>query len=120
MTALPGSYAVCRLEANHPLPQWAAGSFVSITRTNEELSVVCEEGAVPPDVRAERDWGLLRVEGPIPFEVTGVAAAIAVPLANAGISVFLIATFDTDYLLVKSESYAQAVDALRASGITIV
>jgi hypothetical protein len=74
---------------------------------------------VPDDVRAERDWRALRVEGPIPFEVTGVAAGICAPIAAAGISVFLVATFDTDYLLVKADAYGRAVEALRASGIAV-
>jgi len=113
MTAIDGRFAVCRLEANHPLPAWAIGTFVSITRTPDELSIVCPQESVPADIRAERDWRLLRVEGPIPFEVTGVAAAITTPLADAGISVFLIATFDTDYVLVKDAVYDRAIEALR-------
>jgi len=119
MTTLDGRFAVCRLAADSPLPSWPSGTFVSITRTPDELSIVCDESSVPDDVRAERDWRALRVEGPIPFEVTGVAAGICLPLAAAGISVFLVATFDTDYLLVKAEAYGRAVDALRASGIAV-
>jgi hypothetical protein len=119
MTTLGGRFAVCRLDADAPLPSWPSGTFVSITRTPHELSIVCDESSVPDDVRAERDWRALRVEGPIPFEVTGVAAGICAPLAAAGISVFLVATFVTDYLLVKTEAYGRAVDALRASGIAV-
>lgn len=119
MTTFDGRFAVCRLDGDAPLPSWPSGAFVSITRTPDELSIVCEESSVPGDVRAERDWRALRVEGPIPFEVTGVAAGICAPLAAAGISVFLVATFDTDYLLVKAEAYGRAVEALRASGIAI-
>ena len=119
MTPLDGTFAVCRLEPAAPLPSWPRGAFVSITRTPDELSIVCDESSVPDDVRAERDWCALRVEGPIPFEVTGVAAAITAPLGAAGISVFLIATFDTDYLLVKSEVFGRAAEVLRASGIEV-
>jgi hypothetical protein len=115
MTTLAGRFAVCRLAADAPLPSWPAGAFVSITRTPDELSIVCEESPVPNDVHAERGWRALRVEGPIPFEVTGVAAGICAPLAAAGISVFLVATFDTDYVLVKAEAYGRAVEALRGS-----
>ena len=118
MTTLDGTFAVCRLDPSADLPSWPRGPFVSITRTPDELSIVCDESSVPNDVRAERAWRALRVEGPIPFEVTGVAAAITAPLAAAGISVFLIATFDTDYLLVKGEVFGRAVEVLRASGIT--
>lgn len=119
MTRLDGRFAVCRLGPSSPFPSWPAGAFVSITRTPDELSIVCAEESVPDDVQCERDWRALRVEGPIPFEVTGVAASICTPLANAGISVFLIATFDTDYVLVKNDAFARAVDALRASGIAL-
>ena len=79
------------------------GAFTSITRTPDELSIVCDEDAVPADIKAERGWRTLRIEGPIPFEMVGVAAALLSPLAEAGISIFLVSTFDTDYLLVKDE-----------------
>jgi uncharacterized protein len=117
MHLLPGRYAVCRLERDAPVPEWARGAFVSVTRTLEELSVVCDERIVPSATRAERGWRCLMVEGPIPFETTGAAAAIATPLAAAKISIFLVATFDTDYLLVKEDALEGALAALRASGI---
>ena len=120
MASVHGRYAVCQLPADALMPSWLRGDLVSITRTRDELSIVCDQKSVPGDVRAERDWCALRVEGPIPFEMTGVAAAICTPLAAAGISVFLIATFDTDYLLVKADTYDRAVDALRASGIDLL
>lgn len=113
---LPHRLAVCRLSPDAPLPSWIRGPFTSVTRTDEELSVVCDDDAVPPDVQAERGWRVLKVEGPIPFEVTGVAAALVAPLADAHISVFLLATFDTDYLLLKEESFARGVETLRAAG----
>jgi hypothetical protein len=113
---LPHRLAVCRLPADAAVPSWAGGAFTSVTRTDEELSVVCDSAAVPDDVQAERDWRVVKVQGPIPFEVTGVAAALVAPLADARISVFLLATYDTDYLLLKEESFARAVEALRAAG----
>ena len=116
VTLLPGALAVCRLPADAAVPAWIEGSFTSVTRTPDELSIVCDERAVPGDVNAERGWTSMRVEGPIPFQTTGVAAALVSPLAGAGISVFLIATFDTDYLLVKESALAPAVAALRAAG----
>lgn len=113
---LPGRFAIARLAATDAIPAWAGGTFVSITRTPAELSVVCDEAAVPVDVLAERGWRAMRVIGPIPFEVTGVAAALTAPLAAAGISVFLLATFDTDYLLVKDAVCDRACAALRDTG----
>ena len=119
MSSLDGTFAVCRLAADAPIPSWPRGAFISITRTPEELSIICDDSSVPDGVHVERDWRALRVEGPLPFELTGIAAAITTPLANAGISVFLVATFDTDYLLVKSETFERAVEALRASGVEV-
>jgi hypothetical protein len=116
---LPQRCAVSRLAPDAPIPEWARGAFVSVTRTAAELSVVCDEAGVPADVAAQRGWRALEVEGPIPFETTGVAAAIASPLAEAKISVFMVATFDTDYVLVKAESLDDALAALKRAGIGI-
>lgn len=116
ISTLPSRLAVCRLAPDAAVPSWVRGSFTSVTRTPDELSVVCEDGAVPEDVQAERGWRALKVEGPIPFEVTGVAAALVAPLAEARISVFLLATFDTDYLLLKEEVLGAAVAILRDRG----
>lgn len=116
ISVLPLRLAVCRLAPEAALPFWIRGSFTSVTRTPDELSIVCDDGAVPPDVQAERGWRALKVEGPIPFEVTGVAAALVSPLAEARISVFLLATFDTDYLLLKEEVFDAAVSVLRGRG----
>jgi hypothetical protein len=120
LAILPDRLAVCRLAPKAAMPSWVRGSFLSMTRTREELSIVCDDDAVPADVKAERDWRALHVVGPIPFETTGVAAALVTPLATAGISVFLVATFDTDYLLVKNDAFARAVDVLRGAGHEVV
>lgn len=116
LSILPQRLAVCRLAATDAIPPWIRGAFTSITRTDDELSIICDEEAVPDDARCERGWRALKVEGPIPFEVTGVAAALIAPLAEARISVFLMATFDTDYLLLKEDVFARAVEILRAAG----
>jgi hypothetical protein len=120
-----GRYAVARLDASAPVPSWPRGDLVSITRTPDELSIVCDEDAVPlsgagegADVprSVEHGWRCLAVEGPIPFEMTGVAASLTNALADARISVFVLSTFDTDYVLVKDEAFERACDALRAAG----
>jgi hypothetical protein len=112
-----GTFAVCRLEPAAPIPSWAtAGDFFSITRTAEELSVVCREEAVPEGIPVERGWRCLRVAGTLPFSVVGVVASLTAPLAEAGISIFTISTFDTDYLLVKEKDLAAAVEALCGQG----
>jgi hypothetical protein len=117
LNLLTGNFAVCRLAADAPLPSWAAGGpFVSITRTAEELSVVCPEEAVPEGVPCERGWRCLRVAGTLDFALVGVLASLAVPLAEAGVSVYAISTFDTDYLLVRGGSLERAVEALGRAG----
>ncbi len=116
LTLFPVPLAVCRLASDAPIPAWPRGAFVSITRTPDELSIVCDDEAVPEGVQAERGWRALTLEGPIPFDVTGVAASLAGALAAKGISLFLIATYDTDWVLVKEAVLERAAAALRAAG----
>jgi hypothetical protein len=100
------------------VPSWSAGArtFLTISRTPQELSIVADEVAVPLLVPAERGYRALRVEGPLPLDWVGVLAALAVPLADAGVSIFPIATYDTDYILVRGGALAQAVAALATAG----
>ena len=118
-TLLEPSFAIARLDASASIPDWARGAFVSITRTNDELSIVCEDGGVPADVTAARGWRCLRAEGPFPLDATGIAASFVTPLANESISVFVIATYDTDYLLLDGRRFARAANVLIAAGHTI-
>ena len=115
-TLLPEIYAIARLGAAAPIPSWPTGEFVSITRTRDELSIVCRDDAVPRTVRADRGWRCLALHGPFALDVTGVAAEFTRVLAAAGVSVFVIATFDTDAVLVPDRAVARAVAALRAAG----
>ncbi|HSM51562.1 MAG TPA: ACT domain-containing protein [Thermoanaerobaculia bacterium] len=121
-SVVPGRYAVARLDAGAPLPAWAgaAAPFLSITRTPEELSIVCPEEALPEGVRAERGWALLRLHGPFAFSDVGVLASFANPLAAAGIGIFTVSTFDTDYLLVAAPQLGAACDVLLAEGHLLV
>ncbi|MGQ3047473.1 MAG: ACT domain-containing protein [Niveispirillum sp.] len=117
LTLLPDHLAVCRLALNAALPAWAAGpGFVSITRTDEELSIVVRQDRVPGDVVAVGPWRALKVQGPLDFALTGILAALTVPLAHACISLFAIATYDTDYVLVRAEALDAAINALTAAG----
>jgi enamine deaminase RidA (YjgF/YER057c/UK114 family) len=116
LTVLPEPLAVCRLPASARVPSWALElheAFTSITRTPDELSIVCPEEAVPPDVRVQAGWRALKVPGPIPFETTGVLASLAAPLAAAGISIFALSTYDTDYVLVREGDLERALAALQ-------
>jgi hypothetical protein len=120
LIVVDGIFAVCRLEPDVPIPSWATeDDFFSITRTAHELSIVCPQAAVPEGVKCEQGWRCLRVAGTIPFSVVGVLASLMAPLAEAGISVFAISTFDTDYLFVKGEDLERAVDVLWRLGHTM-
>src|SRR5690348_9325055 len=108
---LPDLYAVCRLDKDASIPA-SSGGFLSITRTADELSVVCPQDLVPDGVRCERGWRGLRVAGTMNFTMIGVVASLVTPLAEAFVSVFVVSTFDTDYLLVKEHDLASALAAL--------
>ncbi len=117
LEALGGSLAVCRLGPGDEAPGWArSGPLQAVVRTEGELSIVCDERAVPAGVRAERGFRALRVAGPLDFALTGVLAAIAAPLARAGVSIFAVSTFDTDYVLVREADLTRALAALAAAG----
>ncbi len=112
LARVEGRFAVARLRADAPIPPWATGTLVSITRTPEELSIVCDEEAIPDGVYAQRDFAAVRVVGAIDFGVVGLLATLTRALAQAGISVFVISTFDTDYLLIRTPDLQRALHAL--------
>jgi hypothetical protein len=121
LTVWPGRWAVCRLEPAADIPAWATRhtALTVVARTAAELSIVAPETVVPSDGVIERGFRVLALQGPIPFSTTGVIAAVAAPLAEAGISLFPIATYDTDYVMVKETQLDLALSTLRASGWTI-
>jgi hypothetical protein len=120
LIVLPGELAVVRLPPDVHVPQWAfsaaPGTLWSLTRTDDEVSIVRAADAVPSDARAERGWRALRIAGTIDFGLTGVLAAVLAPLADAGISIFAVSTYDTDYVLVRAGALDAAVEALRRAG----
>ncbi|MBZ5527207.1 MAG: ACT domain-containing protein [Acidobacteriia bacterium] len=121
LSVLPGRFAVCRLAGQAEVPGWASrGSFVSITRAPGELSIVCAEENIPAGIVAERGWKLLGVRGPLEFTLTGILAGLAGPLAEAGISIFAISTYETDYLLVGEAVLEKAIGVLERAGHTIL
>ena len=115
-----GRYAVVRLGPGDAVPPWAAGGpFVSVTRTDAELSIVCLETAVPRGQPGERGWRGLRVLGPLGFGMTGILASLATPLASSGVSIFVVSTYDTDYVMVQERDLERAKDALARAGHTV-
>jgi uncharacterized protein len=117
LRVIQGSFAVCRLSAGAPVPSWAEGGVLtSITRTSEELSIVCENGRVPNGIVCERDFAAIRVAGTLAPELVGVLASLALPLAEAGVPILAIGTYDTDYVLVRQTDLVRALDALMTVG----
>lgn len=117
LIVLPDEFAVARLGPADAIPSWATSAPISsTTRTREELSIVCGASHLPAHVTAERGWRCLRVAGTLDFSLTGVLASIAAPLADAGVSIFAISTYDTDYVLVRAYALPAAVAALAAAG----
>ena len=126
-SVLPGTFAICRMGAHALIPSWAAKAFVSITRTDGELSIVCDDSRLPEaraggaaDFTVERGWSLLKLHGPFPLDTIGVLASVAKPLAEAGVSLFALSTFETDYLLVREIHVKRAVLALTRAGHELV
>jgi hypothetical protein len=113
LSVLEERLAVCRLEPRAEIPPWATSApFFCVARTPDELSVVCPEEHVPAGITCERGWRALKLEGPFGFELTGVLASVAAPLAESEVGILAIATYDTDYVLVKEEQLDPAIAAL--------
>ena len=112
---LPEKTAVCRLEHGSDVPEWAfSGEFFSVTGTPDELSVVCPQDCVPGNIMAEKEWRVFKVRGPLDFSLVGIIRTVSKVLADSGVSLFAVSTYDTDYFLVKEDKLADAVTALKA------
>jgi len=115
-----GSFSVCRLSADARIPDWVpVQGLTSVTRTADELSIVCRGDASPDSAQAERDFRVLKIEGPLDFSLTGILQAVAGPLADADISIFALSTYDTDYVLIKQNDLEKAVSTLELAGHSI-
>ena len=120
LNALDDLYAIVRLDPDAPFPEWARGGHLwSVTRSDSELSVVCNQDAVPAGTSAERGFVAFEVAGPLDFSLTGVVSSLVAPLAEAEISIFVLSTFETDYLLVRERDHLRAVDALTSAGHSV-
>jgi uncharacterized protein len=114
LTVLPDKLGICHMGKNAILPDWAThnNDFFSITKTHGELSIVCSQDQIPQDIHAEKDWRAFKLEGPLDMYSVGVIAALSKPLAEAGISIFNISTYETDYILVEEKNLVEAKKAL--------
>jgi hypothetical protein len=120
LSLLSDSFAICRLENDAAIPQWAlSGPFLSLTHTEDELSIVCPAQRIPADIHADRDWRCFKLHGPFPFSLVGILNSVTIPLAEANIGIFAISTYDTDYVLVKERNLQHAIDTLTTAGHTV-
>ncbi len=120
LSLLDEEYAICRLDKNAPIPGWATGGgFFSVARTPDELSIVCEQYAVPSDVDHEGGWRCLKIESPFEFDLTGMLSSVAVPLAEEEVGMFVVATQDSDYILVRQTDLDRSISLLKQSGYRV-
>lgn len=120
LRVLRGAFCVARLPADAPMPDWLPDKpWYSATRTDDELSIVCESRFVPSDVRHSRGWRMMQVQGPLDFDLTGILHGLTAPLAAGRISLFAVSTFDTDYVLVRETDLENAVWCLRQAGVIV-
>jgi hypothetical protein len=120
LDVLPERFGICRLDPDASIPNWAqAAPFFSITRTEEELSVVCREHVIPQQTWYEKGWRCLKVQGPLDFSETGILYSLTKPLAREDISVFALSTYHTDYLLVREKDLPKTIEALSREGFLL-
>ncbi len=113
LSILPEKLGICHFDENTPIPSWVKeGKFVSITKTPDELSIICSQEKIPAGVLAEKDWRAFKVEGPLGFTLTGIVASLSKPLSEAKISIFYVSTYETDYVLVEEKNLDKAAKIL--------
>jgi hypothetical protein len=118
---LDGEYGVARLHASEAIPAWAdGGGFVSISRTDDELSIVCRKDRIPQDERFDAGWSCFKFQGPFAFDETGIVLSVIEPLSTNGIGIFVVSTFDGDHLLLKSNDLEKALDLLANAGHSLI
>ncbi|KAB8127385.1 ACT domain-containing protein [Gracilibacillus oryzae] len=117
---LSATFSIVKIDPSDNIPSWAVSDlFISITKTDEELSIVCPTDNVPDNAQViaiEHDWKCIKIEGMLDFALTGILASLANPLADNNISIFAISTYNTDFLMVKSEVFEKAKEVLEAEG----
>lgn len=120
MILLPGEYSLCRLSSNESIPSWVfASAFYTISKSADELSIIAESGFVPADIKAEGGWRILKIEQTLDLALTGITAKFSTALAEVGVNLCVIATYDTDYIMVKQEKLDIAIHALQKAGFIV-
>ncbi|RLB44111.1 MAG: ACT domain-containing protein [Deltaproteobacteria bacterium] len=117
LSVLAEEFGICRLSSAEETPDWLRGyPLYFVARTSDELSVLCPVSVIPDSVLADRQWRCLKVDGPIDFDEVGILASLAKPLAEVGIAVLAVSTYDTDYLFVKRHELSKAIEVLNKAG----
>ena len=117
LTILENRYSIHRFSPESPVPEKVFHcDFYTVSRTDEELSIVCDSAIGLEAPESEKDWRIIKVVGPLDFSLTGILAKISAALADAEVSIFALSTFDTDYILVKNDNLREARKALQAVG----
>ena len=120
LTLLKDKYGICALPNTAQIPEWALmQSLISITRTKEELTIVCQQDLIPSQYQSDLNWRCFRVDGTFDLNQIGVISSISLPLTQAGISIYVISTYNTDYFLVQEEKVKQTISVLSDSGYSI-
>ncbi|MGB6976914.1 MAG: ACT domain-containing protein [Gammaproteobacteria bacterium] len=125
LSVLKNTLSICKLNRQSKMPNWlsiANCPFISITKTEDELSIVCDQSIIPEkieDMSIVRDWRALKIEGPLDFSLTGILSALLHPLAKQQISIFTVSTYDTDYILVKEQDLTSAIEVLKEQYIVL-
>ena len=120
LLVLDETFAICTLKRDQPLPEWATSSdFYSITRTYDELSIVCPQHKIPAGTEINKNWRCLKVQGPLGFSITGILASLSMPLASEGVSIFVFSSYDTDHIMVKQYELDKAIEVLKKAGHTV-
>ncbi len=112
----PEIYTICKLPPHAPLPIWLTtegNSFFSLTKTNEELSIVCELAIVPEEMNDQKSWRMFKIKGQMDFDLTGILKQVLDPLAESNIGIFAVSTYDTDYILVQEKDFDKATEVLK-------
>jgi hypothetical protein len=113
LSILPEKLGICHLAGKSSVPEWTRDiSFCSITRTKDELSIVCPQEKIPGGVLFEKDWRAFKLEGDLDLSTIGVIASLSKPLADAGISIFNVSTYETNYILVEEKNLEKAKEVL--------
>jgi len=121
LSILKETFAICRFSPTEKIPDWTLkGSFYSVTHTDDELSVVCPQNLVENAEKIDKGWKVFKVEGALDFSLVGIMANLSSTLASGGVGVFVISTYDTDYVLVKKENLEKAIELLSKAGHKII